>query len=196
MLLHEFQAKGLLAEYGLPIARGAVAMTAEEAEAVARDIGSDRIVVKAQIHAGERFEAGGVRMVHGPSMARSAAADMIGRRLVTPQTDEEGETVRRVYVEQGGRDGPRAPPRSAGRSVGGRTGGGRAVPAAATASRSGRAVANSCRTRWRCRSRSLADRDGGLGLPRPDRPRRRRERSGLRHRRGLAPRFRRRSTPA
>lgn len=101
MLLHEFQAKYLLADYGLPIARGAVAMTADEAEAVARDVAGDRIVVKAQIHAGERFEAGGVRIVHGPSMARSAAADMIGRRLVTPQTDEEGETVRRVYIEQG-----------------------------------------------------------------------------------------------
>lgn len=101
MLLHEFQAKYLLADYGLPIARGAVAMTPQEAEAVARDVGGDRIVVKAQILAGERFEAGGVRIVHGPSMAKSAAAAMIGQRLVTPQTDEEGETVRRVYVEQG-----------------------------------------------------------------------------------------------
>lgn len=101
MLLHEFQAKRLLVDYGLPIPRGAVALTPEEAEAVARDLGGDRIAVKAQILAGERLDAGGVKIVHGPAMARAAAADMIGRKLVTAQTDAEGETVRRVYVEEG-----------------------------------------------------------------------------------------------
>lgn len=101
MRLHEFQAKRLLVEYGLPIPRGAVALTADEAEAVARDVGGSRIAVKAQIHAGERLEAGGVRIVHGPSMARSAAADLLGQKLVTAQTGEDGETVRRVYVEEG-----------------------------------------------------------------------------------------------
>jgi succinyl-CoA synthetase beta subunit len=101
MRLHEFQAKRLLADYGLPIPRGVVALTPDEAEAVARDLGAARIAVKAQIHAGERLQAGGVRIVHGPSMARSAAADMIGQTLVTAQTDEAGETVRRVYVEEG-----------------------------------------------------------------------------------------------
>lgn len=101
MRLHEFQAKRLLVEYGLPIPRGVVALTPDEAEAIARDLGAERIAVKAQIHAGERLRAGGVRIVHGPSMARAAAADLIGQRLVTAQTDEDGETVRRVYVEEG-----------------------------------------------------------------------------------------------
>ncbi|RXF67812.1 ADP-forming succinate--CoA ligase subunit beta [Hansschlegelia zhihuaiae] len=101
MRLHEFQAKRLLVEYGLPIPRGVVALTPDEAEAIARDLGAQRIAVKAQIHAGERLQAGGVRIVHGPSMARAAAADLIGQRLVTAQTDEGGETVRRVYVEEG-----------------------------------------------------------------------------------------------
>lgn len=101
MRLHEFQAKRLLGDYGLPTPRGFVALTPDEAEAVARDLGAARIAVKAQIHAGERLQAGGVRIVHGPAMARSAAADMIGQRLVTAQTGEDGETVRRVYVEEG-----------------------------------------------------------------------------------------------
>ncbi|HEY0293620.1 MAG TPA: ATP-grasp domain-containing protein [Hansschlegelia sp.] len=101
MRLHEFQAKRLLTDYGLPIPRGAVALTADEAEAVARDLGTSPIAVKAQIHAGERLAAGGVRMAHGPSMAKAAAAALLGQRLVTRQTDDEGQIVRRVYVEEG-----------------------------------------------------------------------------------------------
>lgn len=101
MRLHEFQAKRLLADYGLPAPRGAVAVTAEEAEAIARDLATSPIAVKAQIHAGERLAAGGVRMAHGPSMAKAAAADMLNRRMVTPQTGDEGQIVRRVYVEEG-----------------------------------------------------------------------------------------------
>ncbi len=101
MRLHEFQAKRLLADYGLPTPRGAVALTADEAEAIARDLATSPIAVKAQIHAGERLQAGGVRMAHGPAMIRAFAADMLGRTLVTPQTGEEGEVARRVYVEEG-----------------------------------------------------------------------------------------------
>lgn len=100
MRLHEFQAKRLLGDYGLPVPRGHVAFTPDEAEAVARDLGAPKIAVKAQILAGERLAAGGVKIVHGPAMARSAAADLIGQRLVTAQTDQGGETVRRVYVEE------------------------------------------------------------------------------------------------
>ena len=100
MRLHEFQAKRLLGDYGLTAPRGFVALTPDEAEAVARDIGAPKIAVKAQILAGERLAAGGVKIVHGPAMARQAAADLIGKRLVTAQTDEGGETVRRVYVEE------------------------------------------------------------------------------------------------
>ncbi|MGA0531122.1 succinate--CoA ligase subunit beta [Hansschlegelia sp. KR7-227] len=101
MRLHEFQAKRLLADYGLVAPRGAVALTADEAEAVARDLGASPVYVKAQIHAGERLKAGGVRMAHGPSMARAAAADLLGQRMTTAQTEGEGETVRRVLVEEG-----------------------------------------------------------------------------------------------
>ncbi|WP_020178649.1 ADP-forming succinate--CoA ligase subunit beta [Methylopila sp. M107] len=101
MRLHEFQAKRLLGDYGLPIPRGVVALTPDEVEAIARDLGASRIAVKAQIHAGERLASGGVKIVNGPSMARNAAQEMFGRRLITAQTDEEGETVRRVYVEEG-----------------------------------------------------------------------------------------------
>jgi succinyl-CoA synthetase beta subunit len=101
MRLHEFQAKRLLAEYGLPIPRGSVALTADEAEAVARDLGTSPIAVKAQILAGERLAAGGVRMAHGPAMARAAAAALLGQRIVTPQTGDQGEVARRVYVEEG-----------------------------------------------------------------------------------------------
>ncbi len=101
MRLHEFQAKRLLGDYGLPIPRGAVALTPDEAEAVARDLGANRIAVKAQIQAGERLGAGGIKIVSGPAMAKNAAQEMFGRRIVTAQTEEDGETVRRVYVEEG-----------------------------------------------------------------------------------------------
>lgn len=101
MRLHEFQAKRLLDEYGLPIPRGAVALTPDEVEAVARDLGASRIAVKAQIQAGERLGAGGIKIVSGPAMARNAAQEMFGKRIVTAQTEEDGETVRRVYVEEG-----------------------------------------------------------------------------------------------
>jgi len=99
MRLHEFQAKSLLADYGLPCPKGAVAITAPEAESIARDLGVAPLAVKAQIHAGERGAAGGVRMAHGPAMVRSAAEALLGKKLVTAQTGEDGLTVRRVYVE-------------------------------------------------------------------------------------------------
>ncbi|GLK55080.1 ADP-forming succinate--CoA ligase subunit beta [Methylopila capsulata] len=99
MRLHEFQAKSLLADYGLPCPKGAVAITAAEAESIARDLGVAPLAVKAQIHAGERGAAGGVRMAHGPAMVRSAAEALLGKKLVTAQTGEGGLTVRRVYVE-------------------------------------------------------------------------------------------------
>lgn len=99
MRLHEFQAKSLLADYGLPCPKGAVAITAAEAESIARDLGVAPLAVKAQIHAGERGAAGGVRMAHGPAMVRSAAEALLGKKLITAQTGDGGLTVRRVYVE-------------------------------------------------------------------------------------------------
>ncbi|GLK77519.1 succinate--CoA ligase [ADP-forming] subunit beta [Methylopila jiangsuensis] len=100
MRLHEFQAKRLLADYGLTAPRGAVAVTPAEAESVARDLGVAPLAVKAQIQAGARGAAGGVRMAHGPSMVRSAAEALLGQKLATAQTDGRGLTVRRVYVEE------------------------------------------------------------------------------------------------
>ncbi|KPL52572.1 succinyl-CoA synthetase subunit beta [Prosthecomicrobium hirschii] len=101
MNLHEFQAKDILARYGLMSPGGAVAITPEEAEAVARRLGSPMIAVKAQVHAGGRGKAGGVRLVTSPHAAREAAAEMLGRKLVTAQTGPEGRIVRRVFVETG-----------------------------------------------------------------------------------------------
>lgn len=100
MNLHEFQAKALLARHGVPVPVGAVVETPEAAEAAARRIGTKRFAVKAQVHAGGRGLAGGVRLVDSPGAAREAAAQLLGRRLVTEQTGPQGRSVRRVYVEE------------------------------------------------------------------------------------------------
>ena len=101
MNLHEFQAKSILKGYGVAMPEGRVADTAEAAEAAARELGGELWVVKGQIHAGARGKAGGVRLVRAPAEARAAAAKLLGSRLVTEQTGAAGQTVRRVYVEQG-----------------------------------------------------------------------------------------------
>ena len=99
MDIHEYQAKQLLRPYGVASPPGECAFTAEEAEQAARRIGGTRWVVKAQILAGDRGVAGGVKMVASEPDVREAAREMLGSRLVTPQTAGEGEPVRRVYVE-------------------------------------------------------------------------------------------------
>ena len=99
MDIHEYQAKQLLRPYGVASPPGECAFTAEEAEQAARRIGGTRWVVKAQILAGDRGVAGGVKMVASEPDVREAAREMLGSRLVTPQTGGEGEHVRRVYVE-------------------------------------------------------------------------------------------------
>ena len=99
MDIHEYQAKQLLRPYGVASPPGECAFTAEEAELAARRIGGSRWVVKAQILAGDRGQAGGVRIVASEPDVREAARAMLGSRLVTPQTGSEGEVVRRVYVE-------------------------------------------------------------------------------------------------
>ncbi len=101
MNIHEYQAKALLAEYGVAVPRGAVAYTAEEAEAAARDLGGAAWVVKAQIHAGGRGKGGGVKLVHALDEVAEAARTMLGMTLVTPQTGPGGKVVKRVYVEEG-----------------------------------------------------------------------------------------------
>jgi succinyl-CoA synthetase beta subunit len=98
--LHEHQAKSLLSGFGVPVPTGVVATTAAEARQAAEQLGGERWVVKAQIHAGQRAAAGGVRLVGSPDDAASAAAELIGRKIVTGQTMREGLLVRKVYVEQ------------------------------------------------------------------------------------------------
>ncbi len=100
MNIHEYQAKDLLKAYGIAAPPGAVAETAEAAEAATRELGGNRWAVKAQVHAGGRGKAGGIKLVASPEAAREAAAALLGSRLVTSQTGAEGKVVRRVYVEQ------------------------------------------------------------------------------------------------
>ena len=105
MNIHEYQAKELLAKFGVAVPQGKVAYTAPEAEAVAKDLakdaGADVWVVKAQIHAGGRGKGGGVKVVKSTDDVRDTANQMLGMQLVTHQTGPEGKEVKRVYVEQG-----------------------------------------------------------------------------------------------
>jgi succinyl-CoA synthetase beta subunit len=97
--VHEFQAKELLARYNLPVPRGRVASTPDEARTIAAELGGPS-VVKAQVHAGGRGKGGGIRLAATPDEARAAAEQIIGMTLVTPQTGPEGRLVRRVLVEE------------------------------------------------------------------------------------------------
>ncbi len=99
MKVHEYQAKALLAQYGIPIARGKVASAGIEAKEIAAEIGG-RVVIKAQVYAGGRGKAGGIKIVNGPEEAERAARQLIGTRLVTHQTGPEGVPVSRVLVEE------------------------------------------------------------------------------------------------
>jgi len=101
MKIHEYQAKALLAKYGVPVPQGEVVFNADDAAAVATRLGGGTVVVKAQIHAGGRGKGGGVKVVKGPDDARAAAAKMIGMNLVTYQTGPAGQHVQRVLIEQG-----------------------------------------------------------------------------------------------
>src|SRR5262245_5122576 len=101
MKIHEYQAKSILARYGVPVPRGEVAFSAQEAGEVARRLGGGTVVVKAQIHAGGRGKAGGVKVVKGPEDAERVAADLLGRTLVTNQTGPSGQVVGRLLIEEG-----------------------------------------------------------------------------------------------
>ncbi len=101
MNIHEYQAKEILKRYGVAVPRGILATTPDEAEAAARELGTPVVVVKAQIHAGGRGKAGGIKVVRSPEEARQAAAALLGSRLVTHQTGPEGKEVLKVYVEEG-----------------------------------------------------------------------------------------------
>jgi len=99
--VHEYQAKELLARYDVAVPAGRLAATPAEAEAAARELGSDVVVVKAQVHAGGRGKAGGVKLAHSPKEAERAASEILGMTLVTHQTGPAGKLVRKVWVEAG-----------------------------------------------------------------------------------------------
>jgi succinyl-CoA synthetase beta subunit len=99
MKIHEYQAKALLARHNVPVPRGEIVLTADEAEAAARRIGGS-VVVKAQIHAGGRGKGGGVKIAKDAAEARAIAEKMLGMTLVTHQTGPEGRVVQRLLIEE------------------------------------------------------------------------------------------------
>jgi succinyl-CoA synthetase beta subunit len=101
MNIHEYQAKSLMARFGVAVPRGAVAYTPSEAEEAAKSLGGSIWAVKAQIHAGGRGKAGGIKLARNLAEVREAATNLLGRVLVTHQTGPQGKEVKRVYVEGG-----------------------------------------------------------------------------------------------
>ena len=99
MNIHEYQAKEILSGYDIPVPRGRVCLTADQVERAAKMMGG-RCVVKAQIYAGGRGKAGGVKLVHHPEQAQELAKDLFSRKLITPQTGPDGLRVRRILVEE------------------------------------------------------------------------------------------------
>ncbi|MCK5809551.1 MAG: ADP-forming succinate--CoA ligase subunit beta [Cocleimonas sp.] len=100
MNLHEYQAKALFGDYGLPVPVGKMATSASEVEKIANALSTDKIVVKAQVHAGGRGKAGGVKLFESASEAKQFASDLLGTHLVTFQTDAQGQPINRILVEE------------------------------------------------------------------------------------------------
>ncbi len=101
MKIHEYQAKEILRQYAVPTPRGVACFSVDEAESAARELGGEVWVVKAQIHAGGRGKGGGVKVAHSLREVREYAAEIMGMQLVTHQTGPQGQTVRRLLVEEG-----------------------------------------------------------------------------------------------
>jgi len=101
MNIHEYQAKAVLREFGVPVPRGIAAFTVAEAEKAANDLGGPVWVVKAQIHAGGRGKAGGVKVVKSVADVKTEAKRLLGSTLVTHQTGPQGKKVNRLYIEEG-----------------------------------------------------------------------------------------------
>ena len=101
MKIHEYQAKQILAKFGVTVPRGEMITKPEEARAVAEKLGGGTVVVKAQIHAGGRGKGGGVKLAHNPAEAEALAGQILGMTLVTHQTGPEGRVVKRVLIEEG-----------------------------------------------------------------------------------------------
>lgn len=100
MDIHEYQAKELLADFGVPMPKGGIAYNPEQAVYRATEIGGTRFAVKAQIHSGARGKAGGIKLCNSEDEVRDAAAELLGMTLVTHQTGPEGKVVHRVYIEE------------------------------------------------------------------------------------------------
>ena len=101
MNIHEYQAKEVLAKHGVAVPKGIVVENPDKAEVAARKLGTDVVVVKAQIHAGGRGKGGGVKLAKSPREAKTHASKIIGMTLVTPQTGSEGRKVKKVLIEEG-----------------------------------------------------------------------------------------------
>ncbi|HMD32652.1 MAG TPA: ATP-grasp domain-containing protein, partial [Candidatus Acidoferrales bacterium] len=101
MKIHEYQAKAILARYGVPTPRGEVAFTKEEARGVAERLRTPVMVVKAQIHAGGRGKGGGVKLARSADEAADLAGRILGMQLITHQTGPEGRIVKRLLIEEG-----------------------------------------------------------------------------------------------
>lgn len=101
MNVHEYQAKALFREFGVAVPDGELATTPEEAERAAKQLGTKVVVVKAQVHAGGRGKGGGIKLAKSAAEAKTAASEILGMTLHTPQTPPEGKLVRSVYVEAG-----------------------------------------------------------------------------------------------
>lgn len=99
MKIHEYQAKALMSEFGIPVPRGGVASTPEEAKKIAAELGG-KVAVKAQVYAGGRGKAGGIKVAHNPEEAGKLAGQLIGTRLVTHQTTDDGVPVHKVLIEK------------------------------------------------------------------------------------------------
>ncbi|MBT3515470.1 MAG: ADP-forming succinate--CoA ligase subunit beta [Nitrospina sp.] len=101
MNIHEYQAKEVLAKHGVAVPKGVVIDNPDKAEDVSRQLGTDVVVVKAQIHAGGRGKGGGVKLANSPKEAKVHAKKIIGMQLVTPQTGTEGRKVKKILIEEG-----------------------------------------------------------------------------------------------
>ncbi len=100
MKIHEYQAKDLFKDFNIPVPRGKVAFSPEEALSIAEELGGYPVVIKAQVHAGGRGKAGGVKLAHSAEEVKDLASSILGMRLVTHQTGPEGKLVRKVLVEE------------------------------------------------------------------------------------------------
>jgi len=101
MKIHEYQGKEIFRKYGVPTPKGILALSPNEAEAAAKELGTPVVVVKAQIHAGGRGKGGGVKLAKSPAEAKELAKQMLGMMLKTIQTGPEGTKVHKVYIEEG-----------------------------------------------------------------------------------------------